>query len=164
MKKRSVLKLDDSWIYKTIVLANLISRQVASTVQVVSGLNLSQWRVMAALADNPGRTASEVVDVTPMDKGIVSRAVKTLVNEKIVERRASEDDGRLSHLFLTTKGKSLYQKIVDEMDQNGTSGRNSIDSDVQTSLLSALDRTIQQYTERNVNGTRTGPQPTRAKH
>ena len=140
-----VLKFSESWVYKVTVLADMAARKVTAIVQEVSGLNLSQWRVMAALADQPGRTASEVVDVTPMDKGIVSRAVKTLVDRDLVERRASKDDGRLSFLFLTSEGKALYAKIVTVMDKQGASGRSSITLESQDRLIEALNAVIEQY-------------------
>ncbi len=89
--------LDDAWIYKVAVLADLVASRVLKAVQSVSSLNLSQWRVLAALADKPGRTASEVVAITPMDKAIVSRAAASLVDQGLVERRASATDGRVSH-------------------------------------------------------------------
>lgn len=140
-----VLKLEGSWIYKTVVLADLISRKAAQVVQDTSGLNLSQWRVMAALADQPGRTARDVVRVTPMDKGIVSRAVRTLVEKEIVKRTSSRNDGRLSHLHLTKSGEALYQTIVAAMDKSGASGRHSVSKEAQARLIAALDTVIDQY-------------------
>lgn len=140
-----ILRLEGSWIYKTVVLADSISKKVDDVVHQVSGLNLSQWRVMAALADRPGRTARDVVDVTPMDKGIVSRAVRTLVEKEIVERKSSREDGRLSLLFLTSTGEALYREIVVAMDENGASGRHSVNKKAQEELIAALDTVINQY-------------------
>ncbi|MCI5045478.1 MAG: MarR family winged helix-turn-helix transcriptional regulator, partial [Aquisalinus sp.] len=45
------------------------------------------------------------------DKGIVSRAVKTLIDLKLVVRKSSASDGRISHLFLSAKGEELYATI-----------------------------------------------------
>ncbi|MEL8055965.1 MAG: MarR family transcriptional regulator [Pseudomonadota bacterium] len=141
----TVLSLDDSWTYKTVLLADLISRKVSTVLHEVSDLNLSQWRVMIAVADQPGRTASAVVDLTPMDKGIVSRAVRTLVEKEIIERRSSKEDGRLSHLFLTASGQVLYSKIVKAMDQGGASGRQLLTRQQQTDLTALLDEAITKY-------------------
>lgn len=145
INEAAILRLSDSWIYKVSVLADMVARQVTTTVQQVSGLNLSQWRVIAALADQPGRTASEVVDVTPMDKGIVSRAVSTLVERDFVERRSSKSDGRLAHLYLTQEGEAVYRRLVTAMDQSGASGRLSVDRDAQRRLIAILSEVIEQY-------------------
>lgn len=141
----AVLSLDDSWTYKTVLLADLISRKVSAVLQDVSDLNLSQWRVMIAVADKPGRTARDVVDLTPMDKGIVSRAVRTLVEKEIIERRSSKQDGRLSHLFLTGSGLTLYSKIARAMVESGASGRKVLNSAQENQLKSVLDDAIIKY-------------------
>jgi DNA-binding MarR family transcriptional regulator len=106
-----VIQLDSYWPYQLTVLADRISRRTASLVKAHAGLNLSQWRVLAAIAERPGRTAVDVVTVTPMDKGIVSRATKALLEMGLVVREASQDDGRVSHLHLTEKGQTLYQGL-----------------------------------------------------
>lgn len=98
--------------YRIILLADRVSRRSAAVVRRHEGLNLSHWRVLAAVAEAPGRTANEVVAVTPMDKGIVSRSVKALIGEGLLERRASDSDGRLGHLHLTPRGATTYAAIA----------------------------------------------------
>jgi hypothetical protein len=87
------IRLNDYWPYQVTVLADRIARLTSAIVKREAGLNLSQWRVLAAIAEAPGRTAVEVVNVTPMDKGIVSRATKALLEAGLVVRRASQADG-----------------------------------------------------------------------
>ena len=142
-----ILRLDASWIYKVSVLSDLVSRRVAHVVGKVSGLNLSQWRVLAAIADLPGRTASEVVAVTPMDKGIVSRAVATLVERGLATRKASNSDGRLSHLHLTAKGRSTYARIMAALRESGTTGDELLGARDADRLLDQLDAAIAAYRE-----------------
>lgn len=105
------IQLDSYWPYQVTVLADLISRRTAEIVRREGDLNLSQWRVLAAIAERPGRTAVEVVAMTPMDKGIVSRATKALLLAGLLVREASQVDGRVSHLYLTEKGDALYQRL-----------------------------------------------------
>ena len=107
----AVIRLEDYWPYQVTVLADIISRRTAAVVREHGDLNLSQWRVLAAIAERPGRTAVDVVAMTPMDKGIVSRATKVLLETGLLVRRASQSDGRVSHLFLTEKGATLYQTL-----------------------------------------------------
>ena len=105
------LPLDQFWPYQVTVLADRIARRTSRIVKE-RGLNLSQWRVMAAIAERPGRTSVDVVTVTPMDKGIVSRATKALLEMGFVRREASQSDGRLSHLHLTDAGAALYAEVI----------------------------------------------------
>ncbi|MBV72120.1 MAG: MarR family transcriptional regulator [Myxococcales bacterium] len=113
-KGPDILKLDQFWPYQVTVLADRIARRT-STIVKQYGLNLSQWRVLAAIAEQPGRTAVEVVTMTPMDKGIVSRATRSMLEKGLVERVASQSDGRVSHLHLTLDGDRLYQVLFPQI-------------------------------------------------
>lgn len=140
-----VLELERTWLYKVTVLADLGARRVSEVVGRVCGLNLSQWRVLAAIADRPGRTSREVVDVTPMDKGLVSRAVGLLVERGLVERRTSPEDGRRAPLHLTPSGTATYREIVAELDATGASGRTLLTGAEEERLLALLDTAIARY-------------------
>lgn len=111
-----VIHLAEYWPYQLTVLADWISRRTARIVRTEGGLNLSQWRVLAAIAEKPGRTSAEVVTVTPMDKGIVSRATKALLNMGLVMREASQADGRVSYLHLTEAGRVQYDVLVPRVE------------------------------------------------
>lgn len=108
------IRLDEFPLYLVAFVADQITKQTHAIAKS-NGLNVSHWRVLAALADCPGRTAQEVVSITPMDKGIVSRAVKGLIGLGMVTRKASDEDGRIGHLFLTKDGELVYTKIANEV-------------------------------------------------
>ncbi|MEO1041749.1 MAG: MarR family winged helix-turn-helix transcriptional regulator [Pseudomonadota bacterium] len=137
--------LDTAWSYKVTVLADLVARRVAAVVQATSGLNLSQWRVLAAVADKPGRTSTEVVEITPMDKPIVSRAVQVLVDRGCLRREASQEDGRRSYLRLTTKGESTYAAIVAALAETGAAGIDLLSGDELAAFNRQLDETIAKF-------------------
>ena len=139
--KNQALRLDNYWPYQVTVLADRIARR---TSRIVKGhhLNLSQWRVLAAIAEVPGRTSAEVVTVTPMDKGIVSRATKALLEQGLIHREASQSDGRLSHLYLTSRGESLYQLIRPQVEDVVIDTHPHLDSDQQTRLSELLGELI----------------------
>lgn len=105
------IRLDEFLPYMICLVADQVSRETGAIAKR-HDLNQSHWRVLAAIADEPGRTANEVVAVTPMDKGIVSRAVKGLIEMGMVTREASNEDGRIGHLFLTSAGAKRYKKIA----------------------------------------------------
>lgn len=106
------IALDDFWPYQVVVLADQISRYTLSVVRAEAGLNLSQWRVLAAIAEKPGRTAAEVTTLTPMDKTIVSRAVSSLIEAGLVKKIADNVDKRRSSLSATPSGLDIYLKIA----------------------------------------------------
>ncbi len=132
-----VLRLDHYWPYQITVLADRIARRTTRIVKA-HGLNLSQWRVLAAVAELPGRTSVEVVRVTPMDKGIVSRATRVLLEQGLLRREASQLDGRLSHLFLTPSGLSLYHALAPQVQDISSGVCDALDAAEQQRLTATL--------------------------
>lgn len=144
----SKITLNEFWPYKIAVLADLVSRHTMNIVKSHGSLNLSQWRVLAALGDKDGRSAAEVVSMTPMDKGIVSRAVTTLVEQGFLKRIADTHDKRRRELFLTKSGKVHYDII--SKDLQTLLNTPSPDALNTTSLIINLDthiRLLNQHTE-----------------
>ena len=93
---------------------------------------------MAAVAEVPGRTSVEVVTITPMDKGIVSRATKALLTQGLVRREASQLDGRISHLFLTNKGVELYRQLIPKVEGIIRNAQTGLSSEKQEQLSDSL--------------------------
>lgn len=105
------IDLDNFWAYQVVVLADQVSRFTLEIVRAEADLNQSQWRVLAAVADKPGRSAAEVTAVTPMDKTIVSRAVASLIRDGLIKRTPSRDDKRVGALDMTATGTAQYLRI-----------------------------------------------------
>ena len=110
------ITLDDFWPYQAVVLADQISRYTLSVVRAEAGLNLSQWRVLAAVAEEPGRTAAQVTTITPMDKTIVSRAVSSLITLGLISKTSDTSDKRRSSLSTTPTGQKIYVKVAQHLN------------------------------------------------
>jgi len=106
------LRLREFLPYRLSVLSNTISRRIAELYDREFGLSIWQWRVMAVTGDTPGISATDIGQRTAMDKVAVSRAVAGLIELGYLERKASEEDGRRSRLYLTQTGQSVYDEIV----------------------------------------------------
>lgn len=132
------IRLSEFLPYQISLLADHIARRTTRIARRHGELNLSQWRVLAAVAEAPGRTANEVVDVTPMDKGIVSRAVRSLIDMSLLERRASQTDGRMAHLHLTAAGMSRYMDIARDVRSVDTMIRQALSADEVCALGEAV--------------------------
>lgn len=111
MSDELIMKLDEYWPYQAAVLADLISKHTTSVLKRHGELNLSQWRVLAAVSEKEGRTSADIVKVTPMDKGIVSRATATLVECGVLKKVSDKNDKRRSQLYTTKAGRKAYQSI-----------------------------------------------------
>ncbi len=112
-RKRSpdVLVLDDYLPYRLSIASNGVSGLIARAYQDRFGLTVPQWRLMAVLAE-AALTPQALVARTAMDKVTVSRAAQGLVARNLVERTASESDGRSHTLALTETGRRLHGEIA----------------------------------------------------
>ena len=115
-KKTPLIALDDFWPYQAVVLADQISRYTMSVVRAEADLNLSQWRVLAAVAEKSGRSAAEVTALTPMDKTIVSRAVNSLISLGLISKITDASDKRRSSLSTTKAGEAIYEKVASRLN------------------------------------------------
>lgn len=107
----SLLRLREFLPYRLSVLSNTISTRIASLYDREFGLSIWQWRVMAVTGDRPGISATEIGQLTAMDKVAVSRAIAAMIQMGYLERKTSETDGRRSQLFLTPAGRDVYELI-----------------------------------------------------
>lgn len=137
--------LEQDWLYKLAVLSDRIARHTGKVAADVAGLNLSQWRVLVAIADREGRSASEVVELTPMDKGIVSRAVTHLVARGHLLRRQSQTDARRTHLFLTTEGRIVFDSISEELRNSGSAGDDLLAQHDAARMRCLIDSVLSRY-------------------
>ena len=106
------LSLDRFVPYRLSVLANTVSAALSGAYARRFGLTVPEWRVIAVLARTPGLSAAEVAARTAMDKVAVSRAVAGLARSGRVRQTQAAHDRRRSVLTLTTRGRSVYRRIV----------------------------------------------------
>ena len=89
-----------------------LNAQGARVLRDAVGLTLSQWRVLA-LVGAAGRTRlSELARTAALDKGLLSRNVKTLVEQGLVVADQDEIDHRVQHLSLSPKGQELFARAL----------------------------------------------------
>jgi DNA-binding MarR family transcriptional regulator len=106
------LDLDSFVPYRLSVLSNRVSSAIASEYSERFGLTIPEWRVMAVLGGTPGLSAREVAERTAMDKVQVSRAVARLLMAKRLQKEADGEDGRVTRLQLSARGRAIYDEIV----------------------------------------------------
>ena len=127
----SPIRLDEFWAYQVVVLADQVSRYTLEIVKAEADLNQSQWRVLAAIADKPGRSAAEVTAVTPMDKTIVSRAVASLLASGMIKRTPNANDKRVAALEMTALGAERYAlisaKLAEHLNTEMIGGKSTLE-------------------------------------
>jgi len=135
------VRLEEFVPYLISVLADLTARETSDIARHAGGCNLSQWRVLAAVADKPGRTAREIAEMTPLDKAIISRAISALIDRGFLERKHSTEDRRTSHLYLTDRGREKFSEMflrVNEMGERLVGGLSEAEVQMVGPLLRRL--------------------------
>jgi DNA-binding MarR family transcriptional regulator len=98
----------DLLFFKLVRVVNLTARPFAQRVGREHKLSLNEWRVMALVGGRPGCTASQVAELSGLDKMAVSRALAGLQRAKRLQRHGDPTDQRRSRLYLSASGKALY--------------------------------------------------------
>lgn len=106
------LKLDDFLPYRLSIASNLVSDAVAGTYRALFGLRISEWRLIAVLAESEGLSQQGLGARTQMDKVTVSRAAIALVDRGLVGRAPNPGDQRSHVLTLTPAGRALYAEVA----------------------------------------------------
>jgi DNA-binding MarR family transcriptional regulator len=108
--KNGDLHLDDMLPY-------LMNRLVARLNQNLSedlrkrGFTFQDWRVLAVLAAHEGANLTELAEATVIPQPSVSRLAANLAKRGYVARQNGKTDSRTVHLFITPKGRAIYEKM-----------------------------------------------------
>src|ERR1700727_3759966 len=76
-----------------------------------SEYSLAEARVLYELADRTAPKASEIAEGLGVDPGYLSRLLGKFERDGLLEKKASEEDGRFAELALTSRGKSAFKKL-----------------------------------------------------
>lgn len=105
------LPADSSLFFKLVRVVNLTARPFHDSVAKQHSLTLNEWRAMVVLASHPGVSATDVCELTGLDKMSVSRALAGLEKQERVHRESDPADQRKSLLTLSPTGRKLFTRI-----------------------------------------------------
>lgn len=112
--------------------------------------NLSEARFYALyhIGDEPGISSSRLSLRMFCDKSNITRLIKGMESEQLVERRRHETDGRTQRLFLTDKGETVRQQaLTAHKDFNIQRFKASMSETDQQTLYDALNQLKQGLTQ-----------------
>ena len=118
-------------------LAAEVSSELAKAYAEQFELNITEWRIIATLADEGSCTAQQIVHSTRTHKSRISRETKRLVEKGIVQR--SEEGHREVQLRLTRKGIALHKKVVPVIREKEEEVLSCLNAEQRRDFLSALD-------------------------
>jgi MarR family transcriptional regulator, organic hydroperoxide resistance regulator len=75
------------------------------------GINVTRWRILAVLSMGDGITITEIIDRAMMQQSALSRALMSMEKEQFVRRVLRRDDARCVEVYLTAKGRALFNSL-----------------------------------------------------
>lgn len=144
MPPANPLPISQSLFFRMVLAVNLTARPFARLYSRKYRLNLTEWRVMIALASVPGVSANEVARQCGLDKMTVSRSLASMVRHGYVARRLARDDRRRLSLALTPKGRRVFAAIA----PSGAAREKALFGDFSASERVAFGRLIDRVVDR----------------
>ncbi|MGP6086870.1 MarR family winged helix-turn-helix transcriptional regulator [Antarctobacter jejuensis] len=133
-------KLGQFLTYRMSRLQAKLNAQASRILRDHAGITITQWRIIAVLGDGGSCTAAQLSRMTAMDKGLISRNVKTLNSEGFITISRDSSDNRALHLNLTDKGHKVFDHTFPRMSARQTALRSYLDEIDPELLLLAFDK------------------------
>lgn len=96
-------------------LADALSTEIMQVYRQQYNLSRPEWRVMAHLGVMDSATASELTELTVMDKVKTSRAIAALEERGWAGRQTDRHDRRVAHVSLTEEGRKVLDTLAMQM-------------------------------------------------
>lgn len=125
--------------YRISRLHSKLNAQASRILSASVGLTLNQWRMIAFIGGAEKITASELINYTAMDKGMVSRNVKSLIEAGLVLSAPHKVDHRIHVLSLSSAGKDIFDTALPVMRRRQTHLKKDISEDDLANFLRVMD-------------------------
>ncbi|MEM8578849.1 MAG: MarR family winged helix-turn-helix transcriptional regulator [Pseudomonadota bacterium] len=119
---------------------NALNAQAGRVLKSHCNLTLTEWRVLLLIDVWDMAQMSDMTRLAGLDKGQVSRSVKSLTAKGYVASGAAEDDARAQHLSVTESGHALQRRVLPHMLSRQERLVRDIDADEMRIFNKVLDR------------------------
>jgi DNA-binding MarR family transcriptional regulator len=77
-----------------------------------TGVHLARWRILYFVSEHPNCTQKFLTQANRVDPASITRAVKQLEEEGLIERRPDADDNRLTRVTITKAGRQRVAAVA----------------------------------------------------
>ena len=105
-----------------------------------AGLTLRQWWIIVDIVETEAKTATELSEMTDVDKGLLSRNLKVLIQEGLVSMTKDATDQRRQLIKLTERGYEVYRDTLPIMNKRNESLTADVAKEEYETFLRVLDK------------------------
>jgi DNA-binding MarR family transcriptional regulator len=106
-----VFVITDSLGYLVNRAARSMAHQLAQELRP-AGIGIGQWAVLLFLWARDGVSQAELSRVVAIEPPTMVRTIDRMVRDGLVTRASDPDDGRISRISLTERGRSLRDELI----------------------------------------------------
>jgi DNA-binding MarR family transcriptional regulator len=135
--------LEDFLPHRLSVVSARVHRLFARAYAEQAGLSMAEWRVLSVLCRSGDLSATVVARQAAMDKVKVSRAVRSLLERRLLRRAEDRRDRRVRRLAITALGRRTQagmMPLVHALESEMLGPLSAEDRDRLGAVLSRLDR------------------------
>ncbi len=114
--------------------------QASALLEDYAGLTLSKWRILALVGVSGQTNLSIVSRETGLDKGLLSRNLKAMVEEGLVISEPDESDHRVHLLSLTIAGQKIFEETLPKMQLRQQRLEENLTEQELATLFSAFEK------------------------
>lgn len=97
-------------------LQSSLNAQATAMLKAKSGLSLVEWRLIQILRMFKNASLTEIAGTVQMDKGQLSRKIKSMVGKGLLRVETDKQDQRVQHLTLTKAAETLSAEVMPTME------------------------------------------------
>lgn len=135
--------LDRTFTYRFNVLRKAIDRESALGYVKEVGLSLSDGRSLAAIGTFAPLSIKELASRSHLNKSQASRAAQALVDQGLVRKEDSAEDGRGVVLTLTPTGQDIWERTMRYVHRRNEQILGCLNDEERATLSALLDRLIE---------------------
>ena len=132
--------LDQMISFRVSRLQSKLNAQAIKILKEHGDLTPTQWRVLVMLETLGECTSSEIARWTQLDKGLLSRAIKGMMQTRLIEGRPSKTNKRHMLLRLTDAGRDAYERARPYMQERHDLLLNNLSVQERRTMFDVFDK------------------------
>ncbi|KFB09058.1 MarR family winged helix-turn-helix transcriptional regulator [Nitratireductor basaltis] len=127
-----------------------LSRTSLAQKLLDQGLYAGQDKIMLALYQENGQTPSQLAERLGVRPPTITKTINRLAAQGFLEKRASQEDARRAHVFLTENGEQAIRAIEKSVRKTEKQALKSLDKKEQKQLVKMLARIEANLSDREI--------------